>query len=232
MTLGTLPAPPGSVNPLHYLYVINFFGGNPSDTVKGAQGRPFVYPVPGQLSLSADPCDQLRLQRLTLRAADGTAFAGRLVTHDTGSGKPLEHYALWIPLQPLAHDTLYTATAELTLNGKAQTRQWQFLTRAAAPLTLTPSATALDATPGSRLSVRLTGGTGTGLTVSHAGHRYQFHGKTNPKTSFVIPSHVAPDTLVLTRNTTPCRKPPLNCEVIVKGNDSSGSEVLLSLPVN
>ncbi len=258
VAMGTQPAPQGFVNPDHYIYVINF-GGDSSARDKSRKTQPFVYPVDGQkdvpadwianespnplpdmngqrvgypISLSAAPGDELKVTTFTLTDARKVAVAGRLITTRTDDGKPLSGYAFWIPLKPLAYGTGYQAHATGTLNGTAFSTQWRFTTLEATPLQLIPSAEQVSAEPGSTLQVKLSGGTANNFAVSYGGQRYRYSGKTNPKVSFVTASYPAPDLLVLTRNSTPCANNVTACEIIIKGKDSSGSEVSLALPVN
>ncbi len=256
VAMSTQPAPQGSVNPEHYIYVINF-GGNAVD--QGKKSQPFVYPVDGQrdvpadwianespnpvpdmngqrvgypISLAAAPGEALQISAFSLSDARDVPVEGRLVTTRTDDGKPLGNYAIWVPLKPLAYGTAYLARATGTLNGTAFTTQWRFTTLEAAPLQLSPSAPQIAADEGSTLEVRLSGGTETSFAVSYSGHRFKYSGKAAPKVSFVTASYPAPDLMVLTRSATPCANNITACEVIVKGKDSSGSEVSLALPVN
>jgi len=258
VAMSTQPAPQGFVNPDLYIYVINF-GGDSSANDKSSKTRPFVYPVDGQqdvpadwianespnplpdmsgqrvgypISLAAAPGDTLQIKTFRLTDTRNTAVEGRLITTHTDNGKPLDNYAFWIPLKPLAYGMAYQAHAAGTLNGTAFSSQWRFTTLAAAPLKLTPSAPQVSAEAGSTLQVRLSGGTATNFAVNYAGQRYRYSGKTNPKVSFVTASYPAPDLLVLTRNSTPCANNVTACEIIIKGRDSSGSEVSLVLSVN
>lgn len=258
VAMSTQPAPQGFVNPEHYIYVINF-GGKISSNDKGKKMQPFVYPVHGQkdvpadwianespnplpdmagqrvgypISVAADPGDTLQIKTFKLIDANGAEVAGRLITTHTNDGKPLDNYAFWIPLKPLAYGMAYQVHAQGTLNGAGFSSKWGFATRGAAPLQLTPSAPQVSAEAGAVMTVKLSGGTGSNFAVTYGGQRYQYFGKVSPKVSFVTASYPAPDLLILTRNSTPCAINVTSCEIIIKGKDASGSEISLALPVN
>lgn len=250
------PAPPNSVNPLHYIYVINF-GGMGSITDQGK--KLFTYPVNNQpdapfdwianespnpvpdlngqrvgypISISADLTDTLNIEAFTLSDAEGKAVAGRLITTRTDNGKPLGSYGFWIPLNALNSGTRYQAMAQGSLNGKKFSLDWSFVTRKSSPLQLLPSAPQVSDVAGSILSVQVSGGDGSNPEVMYSGQRYQYYGKINPKVTFVSASYPRPNQLILTRNATPCAKNVAACEIIIRGKDSSGSQTELVLPVN
>lgn len=254
VAMTTQPAPAHSVNARQYIYVINFGG----DDVSHRLATPQTYPVDGQvdvpidwianespnplpdmagkrvgypLSLSAAPGDSLQLKSFSLSDAGNNVVTGRLVTTHTDDHRPTESYALWIPLAPLSYDTQYIAHATGTLNDKLFDVRWHFITRSYMPLQLEASSAQLLAGNGSITTIKLHGGTNSNLSVTYAGQRFQYMGKLPPQISFVTASHIAPDTLVLTRNDTPCAHTVSACEIIVKGKDSTGTEILLVLPV-
>ncbi|MFA6013746.1 MAG: CAP domain-containing protein [Gallionellaceae bacterium] len=254
--MSTQPAPPNSVNPLQYIYVINF-GGIGSITDNST--RLFTYPTNNQIdapfdwianespnpvpdlngqrvgypiSISADLTDTLHIDAFTLSDVEGKSVTGRLITSRTDNGKPLGSYAFWIPLQALNAGARYQAKAQGSLNRKAFSLGWSFTTRKASPLQLLPSAPKVSDVAGSTLSVQVSGGFGSNAEVMYSGQRYQYYGKINPKVTFVSASYPRPDHLILTRNATPCANNVAACEIIIRGKDSSGSQTELVLPVN
>ncbi len=166
VAMSAQPAPSNSVNAEQYIYVINF-GANTSPRGKNQRTQPFVYPADGQqdvpadwianespnpvpdmigqrvgypISFSADPSDSLIINSFNLRDANDSRIAGRLITTDTQNGKPLDDYAFWIPLLPLAYGTSFQAHLEGTLNGTAFNKDWHFTTFKSTPLRLIPAA--------------------------------------------------------------------------------------------
>lgn len=182
------------------------------------------YPV----SLHAGPNDTLQVDSVTLIDTKRNAVNGQLVTTRTDNNQPLRNYAFWIPLQALAPNTQYMATATGRLNTLPFTLTWSFTTLTVQPLTITPSTATL--LPGSS-TFTVTGGTQQ-YTLS-AGSKYSFVPPPPPTPTFLSPPAAASNVsglLTITRTAETCSTPYMNCFIVITATDSAGTTLALDLP--
>lgn len=238
----------GSANSSNF-YVINF-GKYDTAATKGKEL--WSYPYPGQADAyldwialeSPNPVPDLESQRvgypITLHAADGQTLNARsfsLVDSrgapvtvrqvTTLRGNPLNSYAIWIPLSPLAPGATYAAQAAGDLSGKSFQVQWSFTTLPDAPLGAAASATAF-ATPGSPVIFKMEGGTG------RYSLRYSWR-SFNSKVGQIGVSSFAQQTSnqwVATRNAVACPTGLTPCgDLTATFSDTAGHQVSITLPI-
>ena len=251
--MSTQIAPVGSINHEQYVYVINL--GNKS-SVKIDANYLFVYPIQDQKNVTADwvvnespnplpemngkrvgypisiaaaPGNKLEVRSFTLLSSDQTISEARLITTNIQSQKKLESYAFLIPIKPLSYGSIYRAQVTGTLNGFNFSKEWTFTTREKLPLKLTPSKNSLASASMSELNVQITGGTGNGYAIYSVRQSFNIEDQTTTGKGISLygVEYPAPDSIKLIRNTTPCSYPISDCELVIKGRDSSGEEVVL-----
>lgn len=254
VALVATPAPRGSMNANHYIYVINFGKTNRSKSpepiivypVNGQEdvatdwianespnpvpdlaGKPVGYPI----SIAVPPDDRLIIKSFDLVASNGTKPAIRLITSQKTGGPSLEHFAFIIPLQPLKTDMTYTSRVTGSINGQSFAKEWRFTTKHHTKLTLTASSTILDWNREPTVTVKIAGGTGGGYMINRVTQSFQ-SGQSIPGLPVLYQGeHPTPDTMILTKGPSTCTYPLRNCNITIRGSDSSGQEASLVIDV-
>ena len=101
------------------------------------------------------------------------------------------------------------------------------------PLRLIPSTNGLPGSANAELSVQLTGGTSNGFTILSVRQSFNINDEaTNASNiSLYTVQYPSNDSIKIIRNATPCSYPISDCELVIRGMDSSGELVSLGLPI-
>ena len=205
---------------------IDWFARETPNPVPDLQGQRVGYPV----SIEA-MSQSLTISALTLSDDKNAPVTGRVITTRTDTGASLGTYAFFVPLAPLAAGTTYTARAVGSLTGTGFDLSWSFTTAPITQLLLTSSRPFLDSTPGSSLIATVSGGTGRYLDI-YASLGYLYTGAPPSGVQLFSVELVSPGVLKLVRNNTQCSGIISNCIANVQGQDSSGTTMLLNIPIH